>query len=48
MVMTHLMLGSIDYTFDRVPLPVVIVKSCIPNGFGDMRVTLKVINFNFL
>ncbi|KAG5066307.1 hypothetical protein JHK86_010038 [Glycine max] len=33
--------GSIDYTFDHVPLTIVIVKSCTPNGFSNMRVTLK-------
>ena len=39
-------LGSIDYTFDRIPLIVIIVKTCTLNGLGDMGVTLKVIKFN--
>ncbi|KAG4909716.1 hypothetical protein JHK87_055832 [Glycine soja] len=34
-------LGSIDYTFDHVPLTVIIVKTGTPNSFGDMKVTLK-------
>jgi len=40
------LLRSIDYTFDRVPLTVIIVKTCISNGFDDMRVTLKIIKLN--
>ncbi|KAL5181010.1 hypothetical protein HKD37_01G002032 [Glycine soja] len=39
-------LGSIDYTFDRVSLTTVIVKTCTPNYFGNMRVTLKVVKHN--
>ncbi|KAL5166322.1 hypothetical protein HKD37_18G051300 [Glycine soja] len=33
--------GPLIILFDRVPLTVIIVKSCTPNGFDDMRVTLK-------
>ena len=40
------LLGFIDYTFDRVPLMVIIVKTCTLNGFGDIRVMLKVVKFN--
>ncbi|KAH1189918.1 hypothetical protein GmHk_20G057595 [Glycine max] len=39
-------LGSIDYTFDHVPLTVIIVKTGTPNSFGDMKVTLKIVKFN--
>nr|KYP67448.1 Uncharacterized protein C17orf53 isogeny [Cajanus cajan] len=33
-------LSSINNT-ERVPLVVVLVKSCTPNGFGDMTITVK-------
>ncbi|KAL5124707.1 hypothetical protein HKD37_02G005058 [Glycine soja] len=31
----------VDYTFDRAPLTIIIVKSFTPNDFGDIKVTLK-------
>lgn len=34
-------LSSIKNNTDRVALVVAIIKSCTPNGFGDMTVTLK-------
>ena len=40
--------GSIDYTFDHVPLTVVIVKTCTPNDFSDLRVSLKVVKLNLI
>ncbi|KAH1247434.1 hypothetical protein GmHk_06G017335 [Glycine max] len=38
----HTLLGSIDYTFDFVPLTIFIVKIYTPNDMGDIRVTLKI------
>ncbi|XP_057435774.1 uncharacterized protein LOC130728339 isoform X2 [Lotus japonicus] len=35
-------LGSITHHLERVDLIVAVIKSCTPNGFGDVSVTLKV------
>ncbi|XP_057432968.1 uncharacterized protein LOC130725797 [Lotus japonicus] len=34
-------LGSITHHLERVDLIVAVIKSCTPNGFGDVSVTLK-------
>ena len=44
----HTLLGSIDYTFDFVPLTIFIVKIYTPNDMGDIRVTLKIVKFNLV
>jgi len=40
-------LNSIKNT-ERVPLVVAVIKSCTPNGLGDMKITLKVLTLLLL